>query len=153
VDPVGLCTDRVSGRYPLTLDEVWAYYDGVAPDVIYSTSPPATAGVTDPDRDPGFVSKAVRENLDRGVEMVRYWDPAKVRENAWREMCYVRDKYEFGTCYYLDGTRWLIAYVRRTSPRRAPILQALRSSRWADRESDLAPTYVTEPRALGADSD
>lgn len=149
IDWVGLNTTYLSGRYPLTIAQVWEYVDAERPDVIYSVLPPAAAGARDRHSDPGFLSPSVRSTLDgRGSELMRRWDPDRVAEMFYREMQYVRDYYEFGAAYGLPSDWALMAYVRKDSPHRDVLQRVLKASRRADWQLDLTQHYRVDPRAL-----
>lgn len=150
IDWVGLNTNALSGREPMTVDEVWTYIERFRPDVVYSFLPPATPGVRSRQDDPAFRSPTVRSSLaGRGSALLSHWDRERVEEMFWREMTYVRDRTVFGACYELWGDWVLLAYVRRDSPHRDALLRTLRGSGRAgcDRP-DLARLYVNDPRAL-----
>lgn len=149
IDWVGLNDDRLSGREALSLDQVWDYLESFQPDVVYSVFPPASTGIDTAGRDPAFRSEPVRRVLaGYGSKLFKYWDRARLAEMVHREMLFVRDHYEFGAAYPTGQGFWLIAYVRRDSPHREVILEALRSSRHSDLSTDLRPLYVNDPRRL-----
>jgi len=150
IDWFGLNNNYLSGREPRCMDAVWDYIDSFQPDVIYSFLPPATAGCEDRRRDPAFQSPSVQASVHgRGNVLFIYWDTDRVAEMLYREMCYVRDHYEFGAAYELWGDWALIAYVRRDSPHRQRIQEVFAASRRVDRKTDLTEFYVVDPRALG----
>ncbi len=149
IDWVGLNDIRLSGRYPLTIDEAWQYITALNPDVVYSILPPATPGVGDRRADPAFLSPSVQSSVaGRGSELIASWDRERVAAWYYREMQFIRDHFEFGAAYELPGDWALFAYVRRDSPHREVIQQVLGNSRRAARDLDLTALYGTDPRTL-----
>jgi hypothetical protein len=63
-------------------------------------------------------------------------------------MVYLRDHYEFGAAYALDDDWALMAYIRRDSPDRAVLEEALGNSPRSDRQMDLKKFYSVDPRTL-----
>ncbi len=153
IDWSGLNNNRLSGRYPLTMDEVWDYIDSVRPDVLITTLPPATQGFRDRREDPAFRAAPVQREF--GIlagPLFRFWNRNRVEEMFYREMSYIRDHYRFGACYAL-ATNWaLIAYVRRDSAYAREILHVLGNSERADWNLDLSRSYVNDPRGLNGGS-
>ena len=153
IDWIGLNDNYLSGRTARTLDEVWQYAERAQPDVVYSLFPPATAGCMKREDDPAFAtSRAVQQELNGNspsTVLTRFWDPERVAEMAWREMCFVRDHYRFGACWRYRNDDVLIAYVRRDSPHATKLVDVLSRSRTADRFSDLEEGYVNDPRLHG----
>lgn len=149
IDWIGLNTNRLSGRTPMSLDEVWAYIDGFQPDVIYSLLPPADRGVSDKTYDPGFNSPAVQGFLrGHSCSLFRYWDRERLEEMFYKEMCYVREHYVFGAAYLLQENGAVILYVRKNSPFRDCILGVLYGSKRSDPPSSLITRYVTDVSEL-----
>ena len=149
IDWIGLNTTELSGRYERSLDQVWEYIDARRPDVVYSFLPPASPGVHSRREDPGFSSPSVQRSLaGRASVLFRYWKRDRVEEMFFREMVYLRDHYEFGAAYALDDDWALMAYVRRDSPNRAVLEEALGNSPRSDRQMDLKKFYSVDPRAL-----
>lgn len=148
IDWVGLNDIRLSGRYPLTIDEAWQYIEGLRPDVVYSILPPATAGVADRRDDPAFLSPSVQSSVaGRGSELIANWNRDRVATWYYREMQYIRDHFEFGAIYELPGDWALFAYVRRDSPHRDAIQRVLGQSRRSSPNLDVTALYGTDPRA------
>ena len=146
--------DRLSGREPLSLDQVWQYIDEQAPDVVMSILPPAAASDGEPDTDPNFQSANVQRTLaGRGSALFANWDRERVAEMFWREMLYVRERCEFGAAYKLGNAWgddwWVFAYVRRDSPQRERIASVLVGSSGSDATSDLGKVFPFDPRQLG----
>lgn len=150
IDWVGLNNNYLSGRYPLSISDVWSYIDSANPDVVYSIFPPATPGYSQWKSDPAFQSLAIMHTLQgRACELCRYWNTNKLCEMFYREMCYIRDHYEFGGAYNLNwGGEVLIAYIRKDSDLRDSIRNMFQKSRRVDRRLDLANYYVNDPRLL-----
>lgn len=149
IDWIGLNTNRLSGRFPMTIEDVWGYIDARKPDVIYSLVPPASSGVTRRQDDPAFLGPVVQHSMSPAMSVLfEYWDRNRVEEMFYSEMQYVRDFYTFGAAYPLDGPGMLLCYVRKDSPHRDTILPVLRNSRRADRTTDLATLYLNDPRSL-----
>ncbi|MGH9175883.1 MAG: hypothetical protein ACRD1H_16075, partial [Vicinamibacterales bacterium] len=147
IDWIGLNDTRLSGRFPLTIDEVWQYIESKNPDVIYSVFPPATPGMHDYRQDPVFQSPSVQSSLSgNGSELIANWNRDRLAEMFYREMQYIRDRCEFGAAYALEGNWALFAYVRKDSPHRDVIQGVLRRSQRADWKSDLTALYLTDPR-------
>lgn len=148
IDWIGLNTNALSGKDPMTLDEVWTYIDRQQPDVIYSFLPPASAGASAPESDPAFAGPTVQSSLSgRGSALFSYWNPEMVAGMFWREMRYVRDRTVFGACYDLPGDWVLLAYVRRDSPHREALERGFAaSSRAGCDRPDLKRLYVNDPR-------
>jgi len=138
IDWIGLNDNVLSGREPLSIEEVWRYIESQKPDVVYSILPPAAPGSTSRDEDPSFRSASVQRTLaGRGSALFSHWDPARFAEMVWREMIFVRDRCELGAAYELGGAWgdawWLYAYVCNDSPHREVLMSALRGSERADR--------------------
>jgi arabinofuranosyltransferase len=138
IDWIGLNDNVLSGREPMSIDEVWRYIESQAPDVVYSILPPAAPGSSSPGEDPSFQGASVQRTLaGRGSALFSHWDPARFAEMVWREMTYVRDRCELGAAYELGGAWgdawWLYAYVRDDSPHREVLMSTLRGSKRADR--------------------
>ncbi len=152
IDWLGLNTNRLSGRLPLSVGEAWDYIDSFRPDVIFTVFPPATPGYTQRGRDPAFGSRIVQGILNGlGSQLPPHWKREKIEEMIYREMLYTRDRYVFGACYNISWAA-LVVYVRRDSPRRAVIEEALAASEWKDESTNLRPRYVNDPRLLGKES-
>jgi arabinofuranosyltransferase len=151
VDLVGLNDNFLSGRTSRTLEEVWNYIDRYKPDVFQSGLPPASPGIGLDQFDPYLESPAVAEKLaDRSVFVLQqYWDQRLLLETVRREALYLRDHYTFGGAYTIGRTGWVILYVRKDSPYRDRIRQTIRERSAAmDRETDLRPYFVNDPRLL-----
>jgi hypothetical protein len=153
IDWIGLNDNFLSGRDARTLDEVWRYIDERRPDAIVSVLPPAASAGQPTKDDANFRAQAVQRFLGGfASELFERWDRERISEMFLREMSYVREHYEFGVCYQL-GARWhadwwIFVYVRRDSPHRATLLEALRASKKIDVESDLGAAYPFDPRRL-----
>ncbi len=149
IDWIGLNTNYLSGRYPLSLDEVWHYIDEKKPDVIYSLVPPASSSAESKESDPGFMSPAV-QNFLRGhsCTLFRYWNRERLEEMFYREMVYVRDHYIFGAAYLLQENGAVLLYIRKNSPYYNTIHNVLKESKRADSKTDLTPFYNVDPREL-----
>lgn len=149
IDWIGLNTNRLSGRTPLSLDEVWAYIDGFHPDVIYSLLPPADRDSSGKEHDPGFNSPAVQGFLrGHSCSLFRYWDAQRLEDMFYREMRYIRAHYVFGAAYLLQENGAVILYVRRDSPCRDKILGVLQHSKRSDSPDRLLARYVTDVAEL-----
>ena len=148
IDWIGLNTNALSGKDPMTLDEVWSYIDRERPDLIYSFLPPASPGISAREADPAFNGPTVQSSLSgRGSALFSYWNPERVAEMFWREMQYVRDHTEFGACYDLPGDWVLLAYIRRDSPHREALERGFAAStRSGCDRPDLKRLYVNDPR-------
>ncbi len=147
LDWVGLNNNYLSGRYPLTMDQVWGYIDSWRPDVVASSLPPASPGATDHEREPVFYSQALLGAVS-STPLFMTWDGNLIEEMFFREMCYLRDRYTFGACYAIGEKSYFILYVRRDSPYRDLLLAVLRNSYAADRATDLQPIFGNDPRLL-----
>lgn len=152
LDWVGLNHNELSGRKPLSIDEVWRIIESFEPDVVYSILPPATKGIDNRADDPAFNSPSVKRTLKgRASELFKQWNRPRVEEMFYREMQYVRDHCEFGAAYSFNGVwgnDWaLFAYVRRNSPHRDVIMEVLSHSQRADRTTNFSPYYVNDPRS------
>jgi hypothetical protein len=150
IDMVGLNDNYLSGRTSHSIAEVWSYIDSFKPDVIQSGLPPATPGIGLEQYDP-VLEAPVFSRLDRGEfdEAPKFYDHWKYMMSMRQEMILLRDRYAFGAAYRWSH-EWLILYVRRDSPHRPFIQQALDSSVKTDRLTDLRPYFLNDPRQLGA---
>ncbi|MBI5432037.1 MAG: hypothetical protein HZA52_04320 [Planctomycetes bacterium] len=153
LDWIGLNDSYLSGRDARTLDEVWSYIDARHPDVLVSVLPPAASDGPVLDTDANFRAPAVQRFLTGfASELFERWDHDRVAEMLRREMGYIRAHYDFGVCYQL-GRRWrtdwwLFVYVRRDSPHRKALLDALLRSKHVDASSVLGEHYPFDPREL-----
>lgn len=149
VDLLGLATDRLSGREPLTPEGYWRYQEQARPDVLVSAAPPATPGSAPGDTDPALSAPAVVGLLHgAGSEITAHGDPRRLREMVQREMIFIRDHYAFGAAYRMESSDWTFVYIRRDSPLRHQLRQALGRSSDPSRLGDLARSYLNDPRAL-----
>jgi len=150
IDEAGLNNNYLSGRTAHTVAEVWGYIDSFKPDVILSTSPPATPGVPVDQDDPVLGAPAFapffRGEFDS--EAPQFTVRGKFMESMRREMILLRDHYTFGAAYAGDSG-WLFLYVRRDSPYRTSIQQVLQASFATDRKTDLRAVFINDPRRLG----
>lgn len=151
IDSIGLNTNALSGRTPLTVREAWEFIEARRPDVVLSALPPASPTGGFSGNDPVLNALAVRRALrGSGSELAKFRDKEKQREFVLNEMRHLRDHYQLGAAYPL-GKRppsWLLLYVRKDSPFRDRILATLRASARADHDSDLSPYFGNDPRRL-----
>ncbi len=157
IDWIGLNTARFSGREALSVEQLWAQIDQLAPDVCFSILPPAAPLSRSPEEDANWNSASVQETLrGRGSALFKHWDAARLAESFWREMLWIRERCEFGAAYKLGpawgADWWVLVYVRRDSPHRQRVLDVLRSSPRADAQADLGQVFPFDPRLLGAPS-
>lgn len=151
IDLLGLNTNFLSGRTSRTIEEVWDFIESHKPDILQSGLPPATPGIGIDAYDPALGAPVVGAALaGDGSELTRFWDREKLLRMVRSEMVYIRDHYTFGGAYrFGDKAMWLLFYVRKDSPVRDRLLEVLQSTSFAvDRESDLGPWYVNDPRQL-----
>jgi len=146
IDWVGLNDNHLSGRLPLTLDEVAAYIDSKQPDVFVSIFPPASPRSDDRESDPAFGSAAVQAVLNPSVpSLFGQWNRAQVERLTYDQMSAIRDQYVYGTHYSLGRKLALIAYVRRDSPHAGRVLDVLRNSERSSRSMALGAAYRNDP--------
>jgi arabinofuranosyltransferase len=152
IDLWGLNTNELSGRKPMKPSGIWEFVSQSSPDVVFSTLPPASPGVSTPEADPVMQSKAVLRYLsavDGRIELFLHWDRAKMIDVFYHEMTYIRDHCVFGACYSSPNQDyWFILYVCRDSPYLKEILNCLRSSTQTDLVSDLRSVFTNDPRSL-----
>jgi hypothetical protein len=153
VDLIGLNDNRLCGREPMTIEEMWRYVEAQEPDAVMSILPPAAPGSTDPAHDPNFQSASVQRTLSgRGSALFEHWNRARVAESFWREMRWIRDHCEFGAAYKLGdawGSDWaVLLYVRRDSPHRDRIVEALARGGRGNPDIELSRVFPFDPRAL-----
>ena len=154
IDWIGLNHNRICGREPMSIDELWSYLDAQAPDLMFSILPPAAPGSSRREDDPNFNSAHVQRTLSgRGSALFEHWDPELLAQSFWHEMQWIRDHCEFGASYQLGpawgGDWWVLVYVRRDSPHRALLLKTLARSRRVDSGADLGSAFPYDPRRLG----
>lgn len=155
VDWIGLNDTRLSGRFALSIDEVWDYLEQCNPDVVQSILPPSAlpASSAPGGVDGNFESPFVQATLDgRGSVLFAHWDRERLARMFQAEMAWVREHCVFGACYKLGPAWgddwWVFLYVRKDSPHRERLLEVLRRSKRADRKSDLSERFPFDPRRL-----
>lgn len=155
LDWIGLNYTPLCGRDEMSIEAMWQHIDAQQPDLAFSILPPAAPGSTEAESDPNFRSAHVQRTLrGRGSALFEHWDQSKVAESFWREMCWLRDRTEFVTCYRLGDAWgdawWVMVYVRRDSPHRDRLVEVLSRSQLADPDERTDLAFPFDPKSLRA---
>ncbi len=137
IDWLGLNDEQLSGKYPMTIEEVRDYIASKNPDASMSIFPAAAAGVESYVDDPGFNSNSVQATLNgRGVKLFKHWDRELASKMIWNQMTYLRDSTDLATCYPLFRNWAIFIYVDRSSPHYDRLIETFRESDEADCDPD-----------------